>query len=634
MKTVTEQIAQSTQKSEDISIDEIRRQRVRDLGGTIVEEKQTRFWIEYRGHKISVPKARLRKIDSLDEYLPNDQLSDKAQAVVDRLVEMGVEILGPYVRWGDKHNFHCRTCGNGDTANGYKEWITTPQVISQTFAKYGTNGCPVCTENRRYGQARNNTISRIEKRGYTILSKDYNGHQSSIKKIKVRRHSCGHEFESSPNSMIFAEVECPVCIQGMMRSASIRESNLQAHLRYIESAPEWERYRNDVSAATRKQYILNESTINPNNHPRGVAGQEDAYQLDHIVSVRFCFDNDISVDMCSDARNLQMLSWYDNRLKGENVDVHAMPSHIFNHMLDHNKFLFEPKDVIEAAINHRYGNADQLVVEKEVVFGNHGADLVFPDIKLAVRVIKLDYNQATDVGRNHCIDTLTAANAQGYRLIQIFEDEWLSNQRLIVSKIVHAVGTQRGLQSIGARSCTIEEITDPAKKNQFLQLHHIQGPDASSIKYGAYHNGELVGVMTFGKPRLVTGNMTREDGTWELIRFATDTNARYPGLASKMLVKFITDHQPNKIITYADRRWSEGNMYYKMGFECVNENPSPGYFYVEDGERKHRWQRTKGWLKENYDQYDDNKSEYEMMLERGIDRIYDCGSLKFELTCN
>lgn len=611
-------------------IDVIRRELVVAMGGNVIEETKTRMWVEYQEHTISVPKHRLRKIDSLNEFLPSDQLTNKAQVVVDRLSEAGVEVVGKYTKWADTHKFHCMTCGHGDTSSGYQEWITTPQIISQTYLKYGTNGCPVCSEHRRFGEARSNTIARIEKRGFTILSEDYNGHQSSLKKIKVRRQSCGHEFETSPNALIFAEVECPVCIQGMMRSASIREKNLQSHLRFVETAPEWIRYRNDVDSATRKQFVLYESIINPNNYQRGLSGQENAYQLDHIISARFCFDNDVPVEMCADYRNLQMLPWYDNLIKGETVNIDHMPSHIFNYMLQHNRFVFPMKHIIKAAIAHVY--SDPVAVKFDVEFGSRKADVVIPDAKLAVRLISFDYNQAVDVGRNHCIDMLEAANDQGYRLIQVFEDEWMSNQKLIISKILHAVGIQRGLQSIGARQCTIQLLTDSSIKNKFLDEHHIQGSDTSSIKYGAYHNDQLVGVMTFGNPRLVTGNSNYEEGTWELVRFATDTNARYPGLASKMLMQFINDTNPKTVITYADRRWSDGNLYIKMGFECVNPSPNPGYFYLENGERKHRWQRTKGWLKENYDQYDENKSEYEMMLERGVDRIYDCGSLKFQLS--
>ena len=42
---------------------------------------------------------------------------------------------------------------------------------------------------------------------------------------------------------------------------------------------------------------------------------ENGYQLDHIVSVRECFDSGISIEMCADITNLQMIPWERNLQK-------------------------------------------------------------------------------------------------------------------------------------------------------------------------------------------------------------------------------------------------------------------------------------------------------------------------------
>jgi hypothetical protein len=59
----------------------------------------------------------------------------------------------------------------------------------------------------------------------------------------------------------------------------------------------------------------------------------------------------------------------------------------------------------------------------------------------------------------------------------------------------------------------------------------------SSIKLGAYYEDELIGVMTFSKPRVFMGKKAA-DGAYELTRFATVADTYTPGLASKMLEVF------------------------------------------------------------------------------------------------
>ena len=43
---------------------------------------------------------------------------------------------------------------------------------------------------------------------------------------------------------------------------------------------------------------------------------------------------------------------------------------------------------------------------------------------------------------------------------------------------------------------------------------------------------------------------------------------------------FINNYNPNTIISYADRRWSEGNLYYNLGFKLLGET-KPNYFYID-----------------------------------------------------
>jgi hypothetical protein len=211
----------------------------------------------------------------------------------------------------------------------------------------------------------------------------------------------------------------------------------------------------------------------------------------------------------------------------------------------------------------------------------------------------------------------------------IFEDEWEKNKTLVISKLKHYTN-QNNITTIYARKCIIKPV-DTKEKSTFLNQFHLQGNDNSQIAYGAFYANELVGVMTFSQPRMGIGvHKNKQENTFELVRFATNTNYRIPGIASKLLTHFKKNHKWNEIYSYADRRWSIGSLYYTLGFELIKTNP-PDYFYIIDGKRKHRWNYRKDILKKTLQNYDANLTEYQNMQNHGYYRVWDCGTLKFSI---
>ena len=143
----------------------------------------------------------------------------------------------------------------------------------------------------------------------------------------------------------------------------------------------------------------------------------------------------------------------------------------------------------------------------------------------------------------------------------------------------------------------------------------------------------MVFVSTFGKPR-----MDKDKNSYELYRSCSIINTSVIGGFGKCLKFFINKYNPSRIISYADIRWSgidiDNNIYKKNNFDFVSKTP-PNYWYVYKKNyqtRLHRYQFRKNVLvKEGFDI---NKTESEIMFENGYDKIWDCGSLKFELKLN
>ena len=133
--------------------------------------------------------------------------------------------------------------------------------------------------------------------------------------------------------------------------------------------------------------------------------------------------------------------------------------------------------------------------------------------------------------------------------------------------------------------------------------------------------------MTFGMLRKNLGSKSM-DGEYEMIRFCNKTGVNVVGGASKLLKYFIDEVKPKSIISYADKRWSDGNLYYKLGFMHTHDS-KPNYFYVVGKHRENRFKYRKSELVRQG--FDSNKSEQEIMEERKIPRIYDCGCMCFRM---
>ena len=97
------------------------------------------------------------------------------------------------------------------------------------------------------------------------------------------------------------------------------------------------------------------------------------------------------------------------------------------------------------------------------------------------------------------------------------------------------------------------------------------------------------------------------------------------GGASKLFKHFISNHK-GTIISYANRRFSKGDVYEQLGFEFKGET-KPNYYYVKGDQTYSRLKFQKHKLAKMLENYDPNLTEYENMLNNGYDKIYDCGNL-------
>ena len=153
----------------------------------------------------------------------------------------------------------------------------------------------------------------------------------------VENINCGHQFYCSPTNLFLGGnggVECGVC-GPRLRAYGLTTSSKTRSAEWQLTAPEWKVYRSKVDSLTTTIYRNNKHIINPDNLPRGIAGEDGKYHLDHIVPARFCFENNIPIEMCAHVDNLQMLYWRDNVSMCDNIKDY-IPEHIQQFINDNN----------------------------------------------------------------------------------------------------------------------------------------------------------------------------------------------------------------------------------------------------------------------------------------------------------
>ena len=223
----------------------------------------------------------------------------------------------------------------------------------------------------------------------------------------------------------------------------------------------------------------------------------------------------------------------------------------------------------------------------------------------------------------------------GIQLLTIWEDEIISKPEIIKSIILAKLGIYT--KSIGARECVVCRITSK-DTSDFLQENHIQGSHRGGISYGLYYNDKLVAVMLFDKRSRLSGSGNYTQNEYELVRFCSKLGWHIQGAAQRLLVHFINDIRPEKIISFSSHDISNGNLYKLLGF--TESGDTIPYWYI-DSKTKTRYHRSlfskirliqQNLVPEEFN--GKNWTEFEVTSYMGLMRIYTSGVTKWELNIN
>ena len=251
--------------------------------------------------------------------------------------------------------------------------------------------------------------------------------------------------------------------------------------------------------------------------------------------------------------------------------------------------------------------------------------------------IYIENGLSPNKGQNfHLLKTLLAERKK-IKLFHILENEWILKKDIVKSMIKYNVGKID--KKINARDLKIKSVSTIQAKI-FLSQNHLQGETNASIRYALVDKDDnIFSLMTFSKNRY-------SDEDYELVRFSIRRDFIVRGAASKLLKQFRRDFPGKSIMTFADRRYSQGNIYENLGFE-KEYILGPQYKYFKNGLVFHRMYFQKKNIEKLYKNYIDKKIDTsgfglikkyncdftarENLILNGIHKIYDSGHIKYTL---
>lgn len=176
------------------------------------------------------------------------------------------------------------------------------------------NSCTKCGEKIKYTNKGSwyNAKRKLKNTG-TLLCQPCagkEGRDNSSKKPTGRPKGSKNSYKVNRGIEVWKNLKWDNFETRMLQVA--RRNGYNTYQDYKDSLPKWKAYKIDVWRITKQQPLH----LLENFEKRGINGEEGAYTLDHITSLRKGFNNNIPPEIIGGFNNLQMLPWEENITKG------------------------------------------------------------------------------------------------------------------------------------------------------------------------------------------------------------------------------------------------------------------------------------------------------------------------------
>jgi hypothetical protein len=260
------------------------------------------------------------------------------------------------------------------------------------------------------------------------------------------------------------------------------------------------------------------------------------------------------------------------------------------------------------------------VVQSYKFKGNSEIDIFVPSHNFGIEFNGLYWHSSEYKQKNSHYDKRVECESLGIKLIQVWEDDWKYKKPIIKKMIAYRLGCA---PTIYARKCQLKITSKIAAVRDFYNKNHIQGSPRHGTTCALFFENKIVAAMTFCNPVSLRGH--HRSDTKELIRYATSVPV--VGGASRLFDNYLRHTKTNKVVTFCDHDYFDGNLYKILGF--TEESTSIDYTTVWDKKQKHKTFSKKSNLAKMLPDYDSNFSETENLTAHGIYKIYHSGKTKY-----
>ncbi len=210
------------------------------------------------------------------------------------------------------------------------------------------------------------------------------------------------------------------------------------------------------------------------------------------------------------------------------------------------------------------------------------------------------------------------AKRKNLSLLQLWDHEVQDKGAICRSLIKARLGI---LTRWYARKLEIRVLTSQ-QATQWFSINHLQGAANARVTYGLFNGDACLCAMSFSKARF-------NSCQWEIIRFANALNTTVVGGASRIWCKFLEEHKPDSVVSYADLRISQGDLYKQLGF-TLHHRSAPNYVWWKAKNILPRYQTQKHKLAKLLgSRFAASLSERENMQRAGWLRVFDAGNLVY-----
>ena len=308
------------------------------------------------------------------------------------------------------------------------------------------------------------------------------------------------------------------------------------------------------------------------------------------------------------------------------IDLGVSPSNLCKYFHKHNISItrhatsFPEKLIIE----YYTSKGIKLIPHDRTVIAPREIDIYFPDYQLGIEVNGCYFHSEDFKEKNDHLNKTNLCTSKNIKLLQFWDFEVLEKFDQVINLINSKLNQVTRL--FGRK--TVVKVIPSEEKKSFVTKNHLQGDVPSSVNLGLFHNNQLVMVATFGRARFAK-NKT------ELLRLCSSKGICVIGGASKLLSHYVNNYleSGNELISYCDRRYSNGAVYMHCGFKLTHVSPI-GFFYISKNGKyagtRYQWQ--KHLLSKKLPNYLASETACANMHKHGYRKVWDCGQLVFSIT--